>query len=302
MNAVYLGEIAALLASFCFAIGPTFNTLATRGVSVPTLNRARLGFTFLLLLLPHLFLEGSLFPTAINSSNLLWLGFSGLFTLVLGESLSLAAFSRIGTRLSMLIISLIPVISAILALFILGEKLTWVQAIGILVTILGIIWVVSDRKNGGAVDPNNPRYLQGILLAVGASFMHAFGNIAAKLGLMGEVSPLSGHLLRVGIALSILLALMWMQGETKTTLTELKTAPLTIKHFFIGAVFGPMLGSWLMMIALDYTSVGIASLLNSLSPIWLLPVGRFYFQERVGLRAVAGSLVAVLGVAILLMV
>lgn len=299
MNIAYLGETAALLASICFAIGPTFNTLATRGASVPVVNRARLVFTFLLLLLPHFLLEGSFFPAGVKSGNLLWLGLSGLFALVLGDTLLFAAFNRIGTRLSMLIISLIPVISSILAWFVLGEKLSWVQSTGILVTIIGIIWVVSEKNHGGATQIDHAAYLQGILLAVGSSFFHAFGNITAKLGLVGEVSPLSGHLLRVGFALVILLVWMLIKGEAKSTLTELKTAPLTIKHVFIGAVFGPMLGSWLMMVALENTSVGIASLLNSLSPIWLLPVGRFYFQEKVGLRAVAGSLVAVLGVVIL---
>lgn len=299
MNIAYLGETAALLASICFAIGPTFNTLATRGASVAVVNRARLVFTFLLLLLPHLLLEGSFFPSSIKSNNLLWLGLSGLFALVLGDTLLFAAFNRIGTRLSMLIISLIPVISSILAWFILDQKLTMLQSIGIIVTILGIVWVVSEKNNGGAAHLDSNTYLKGILLAVGSSVFHAFGNITAKLGLMGDVSPLSGHLLRVSIALIILLTWMLIKSETKTTLKEIKTAPLTIKHVFIGAVFGPMLGSWLMMIALENTSVGIASLLNSLSPIWLLPVGRFYFRERVGLRAVAGSLVAVLGVVIL---
>ena len=295
-----MGEAAALLASICFAIGPTFNTLATRGASVPTINRVRLLFTFLLLLLPHWFLEGSLFPTLPNSNNLLWLSLSGLFALVLGDTLLFAAFNRIGTRLSMLIISLIPVISSILAWFVLDEKLTLIQSLGILVTMLGIIWVVSDRKNGDRLGNVKSAYIQGVLYTIGASFLHALGNITAKLGLAGDLSPISGHILRVGISLIILLFLMLFKGESRQTVSELRTSPLTIKHIFIGAIFGPMLGSGLMMVALSYTDVAIASLLNSLSPVWLLPVGRYFFKEKVGLRAVAGSLVAVAGVIVLL--
>jgi len=295
----YLGEIAALLASICFAIGPTFNTLATRLARVSTVNRARLIFTFLLLLLPHWLMQGSVFPTTVHLNNLFWLGLSGLFALVLGDTLLFEAFSRIGTRLSMLIISLIPVISSVLAWFILDEKLSWIQSTGIFVTITGIIWVVSDRKNGSSTVAGRSAYLQGISMAVGSAFLHSIGNITAKLGLAGEIPAISGHLLRVGLALLILMLLMLIKGEFKSTIKELASSRVTMKYILIGAFFGPMLGSGLMMVALENTNVGIASLLTSLSPVWLLPVGRYYFQEKIGLRAVAGSLVAVIGVVIL---
>lgn len=300
MNMNYLGEAAALLASICFAIGPTFNTLATRGASVSTINRVRLVFTFFLLIIPRWLLEGSLFPTSIETANLLWLSLSGVFALVLGDTLLFAAFNRIGTRLSMLIITLIPVISSILAWIILDQKLTLVQTAGILVTLAGIAWVVSDRKNGEVSMLGKSVYARGIWLAVGASILHAFGNITAKLGLSGDLSPISGHLLRVGIAMVILLILMLLKGESRSTIQELEASPKTTRYIFFGAVFGPMLGSGLMMFALDNSSVAIASLLNSLSPVWLLPVGRYFFKEKVGLRAVAGSLAAVVGVAVLL--
>jgi len=145
MLLTYLGEIAALLASICFAIGPTFNTLATRLAKVTTVNRARLIFTFLLLLLPHWLMQGALFPTTVPLNNLFWLGLSGLFALVLGDTLLFEAFNRIGTRLSMLIISLIPVISSTLAWFILDEKLSWIQATGILGGVRSQEW----QQHGG---------------------------------------------------------------------------------------------------------------------------------------------------------
>lgn len=301
MDPNYLGEAAALLASICFAIGPTFNTLATRGASVPNINRARLFFTFLLLLLPHWLLAGSLFPAAVPTPNLLWLGISGLVGLVLGDTLLFAAFNRIGTRLSMLVITLIPVISSILAWVILDQKLTSIQSAGILITLAGIVWVVSDRKNGAAAATVKSNYFRGVLLAIGSAFFHSLGNISAALGLAGNIPPISGHLLRVGFSLLILLIWMGIRRETRQTAHELKASPVTLKYIFFGAVFGPMLGSGLMMYALANTGVAIASLLNSLSPIWLLPVGRYLFKEKVGIRAVVGSLVAVLGVIVLLM-
>lgn len=301
MDMNLVGQAAALLASICFAIGPTFNTLATRGASVATVNRARLVFTFLLLIIPHWLFVGSPFPTSIELDNLLWLSLSGLFALVLGDTLLFAAFNRLGTRLSMLIITLIPIFSSILAWIILDQKLSLTQTAGILITLAGIAWVVSERKNGQVSTLGRSAYTQGILLAIGSSLLHAFGNVTARLGLSGDISPVSGHLFRVAIAMIILLILMLLKGESRRTIQELKASPVTIRYIFIGSIFGPMLGSGLLMFALDNTSVAIASLLNSLSPVWLLPVGRYFFKENVGVRAVAGSLAAVVGVVVLLM-
>jgi drug/metabolite transporter (DMT)-like permease len=47
--------------------------------------------------------------------------------------------------------------------------------------------------------------------------------------------------------------------------------------------------------------VGVASTLMSLPPVFLLPISHFVFGERIGLRAVAGTLVAIIGVAMLLL-
>ncbi len=68
-----------------------------------------------------------------------------------------------------------------------------------------------------------------------------------------------------------------------------------------GAVTGPFLGVTLSLVALAKAPVGIASTLMALVPVFLLPVSRFFFKEPVGLRAVAGTLLAVGGVAVLLL-
>ena len=68
-----------------------------------------------------------------------------------------------------------------------------------------------------------------------------------------------------------------------------------------GAVFGPFLGVWMSLVALDHAPVGIAQTLCSLSPIFILPVVVVVNRERVSLRAVIGACVAVGGVAILVM-
>ena len=295
----YPGEIAALLASVCFSIGPALFTLAGRRISVGTVNRSRLLVTMILLIVPHWYFAGTLLPLDAQPERWLWLGFSGLLSLVIGDSLLFAAFALIGTRLTMLVASLMPVSSALLAWIFLGETLSWTQITGILVTIGGVSWVVSDRNNGSPDLQDRATDRKGLLLALGGAIIHSCGAIAAKKGLGGDFPALSGHVIRIFVSMLIVVALMFFQGKAGKMVSELRTQASSIKYVLVGAIFGPLTGMWLSLFAIQNTSVGIATSLTSLPPVWLLPIGFYLFKERIGVRAVLGSLVAVIGVAIL---
>jgi drug/metabolite transporter (DMT)-like permease len=295
----YLGEASALLASVCFSIGPTFNTLAGKRVSVATLNLIRLLTALLLLIVLHWLTRGIPFPFNGQPENWIFMGLSGLFSLVIGDSLLFAAFAAIGTRLSMLIASLIPVFSSLLAWFLLDEKLTTFQATGVLVTITGVAWVVLDRSNGSGEVKDQKLYHRGLLLAFGAAFFHAVGAIASKKGLSSDFPAISAHMIRTLISLLLILVLILLQGQASRPILELRQEPGAIKFLFWGAFFGPLLGMWLSLLAIQNTNVGVATSLTSLPPVWLLLIGRYFFQEKIGMRAVVGSLVAVTGVAII---
>jgi drug/metabolite transporter (DMT)-like permease len=53
-------------------------------------------------------------------------------------------------------------------------------------------------------------------------------------------------------------------------------------------------------VAIDRASIGVASTIMSLTPLFLIPVSRFVFREPITLRAVVGTLIALAGVALLL--
>ncbi len=69
-----------------------------------------------------------------------------------------------------------------------------------------------------------------------------------------------------------------------------------------GALFGPVTGVTLSLVALQLAPVGVASTLMALSPVLLLPLLRLVFKEPIRPRAVAGTLLAMAGVAILFLV
>jgi drug/metabolite transporter (DMT)-like permease len=69
-----------------------------------------------------------------------------------------------------------------------------------------------------------------------------------------------------------------------------------------GVIFGPFLGVWLSLVAVQHTYVGIASTLMALPPIILIPLSHWVLKEKITLGAVIGTIIAIAGVAILFLV
>lgn len=64
-------------------------------------------------------------------------------------------------------------------------------------------------------------------------------------------------------------------------------------------MLGPVIGVLLSLVALARARLGIASTLMSLSPVLLIPISHFLFKEKITWRAVAGTVIALSGAALL---
>jgi drug/metabolite transporter (DMT)-like permease len=222
--------------------------------------------------------------------------------LVLGDAFLFQAFVLIGPRLSMLLMSLAPVIATITSWFFLDEKLGLLPIIGIMVTVVGIAAVVSDRPERNHTIEENRDYGRGLLFGLGGATGQALGLVTSKLGLVNNFPALSGNVIRMLAAVIVMWVLTIVLGQARTTIHSFIHAGKARLQVIGGAIFGPFLGVWLSLIAVQNTEVGIASTLMSLPPIFLLPVGRILFKEQIGWRSLAGTIIALMGVAILFLV
>ena len=298
-----LGELFALITAFLWASTATMFAIGTQLANPRVVNRLRLAVATLLLVVTHLVLEGSLIPADAGSDRWLWLGISGIIGLVIGDGMLLIAFEKIGARIALLIFATVPMISVILAWAFLGEALALAQIIAIVITMAGIGFVVSevsDGQGGGDVVSRSD-FRWGLLLAFGGALGQAIALVSAKKGMEGGFSPLSGVVLRMIIATMSIWLLTLFRGEIKSTFVYMHERKF-VKVLLIGTVVGPYLGIWASLVALELTNVGIASTLMALSPIILLPIDRIFFKKAISRRSVIGTLVAMLGVALLFII
>jgi drug/metabolite transporter (DMT)-like permease len=129
-----LGELSALLTAFLWSVTSILFAAAAIRIGSIQLNVTRQLFAIIILgVIIFLFqIEYSL-----SSSQIYNLAVSGLFGLAFGDSFLFKAYQQIGARVSMLIMSSAPIISAILAYFVLNEMLCLWGIVGMFITIDG---------------------------------------------------------------------------------------------------------------------------------------------------------------------
>jgi drug/metabolite transporter (DMT)-like permease len=298
----YLGHFAALATSFAWSFTSIFFTLSGRQVGSVVVNRTRLLLAVVFVALTHWLIQSRLFPFDAGLARVGWFALSGIIGYVIGDGFLFQAFVMIGPRLSMLLMALAPVFSAMLGWGLLHETLDARELLGILLAVGGTVLVVSDRRNGhdsSAPEEKPRRYWLGVVFGLGAALGQAGGLVTSKLGLRDNFPALSGNLIRLTTAAFVIWMLTLVGGQIRSNFAALKAHPRALWAIVLGALVGPFLGVWLSLIAIQRTPLGIASTLMSLMPIILLPVGRLLFDERIGPRAIAGTVVAFAGTAIL---
>ncbi len=239
-------------------------------------------------------------PFDIEFRRFFYLGVSGVVGYVVGDGLLFESFLLIGPRLALLLMLLAPVFSAFLAWVLLGEVPSALEISGILVTIGGIAWVVAEKTPSPktTTSKKNPRYALGIVLGIGAAVGQAVGLLLSRLGLEGGYSTISANHVRVTCAALTLGFFYLPRKEIHIHVVKLKDKRALVE-ITSGALIGQVLGVILSLEAIAHTHIGIASTLMSLSPILLIPVSYFIFKEKITIRAIIGTFVALLGMGLL---
>jgi drug/metabolite transporter (DMT)-like permease len=68
-----------------------------------------------------------------------------------------------------------------------------------------------------------------------------------------------------------------------------------------GAVVGPFGGIVFSLIALRHAPTGVVATIIATMPVLILPFSVFLYHEKVSLRAIGGAIVAVAGIAMLML-
>jgi drug/metabolite transporter (DMT)-like permease len=293
----FMGELAALATAFFFAMTALVFTSTGRSVGSQVTNRMRLLFALFYLIVLNLILFRQPLPFSADPSRWFWLSLSGIIGLSLGDAFLFQSMVSVGTRLGSLLLSLAPIFGSIIAWVFFGEVLSILQITGIVLALAGIAWVVASHQE----PPNTPRghTRRGMIFGILAGLGQAVGLVLSKQGMSGGFSPFQANAIRMLAAVSFSWVWATLAGNAGSTFQGLRGKPRILGLLALGAFVGPVLGVVSSLFAIQYVEIGIASTLNALTPVIILPISYFVLKENVGWQAIVGTLLAIAGVAIL---
>ncbi len=293
-----IGELAALFTALCWTITAMAFESASRKVGSVPVNIIRLVMALVLLSLFTWIRRGFFFPSDASSFNWVWLGLSGLVGFVIGDLFLFKAFAVIGSRKSLLIMTLVPPIAAFVGWLIMGETLALIHFAGMSLTISGIGLVIFNKHKPARKNPTPHHALpaKGIFFAIMGAVGQATGLVLSKFG-MGAYDPFSATQIRVIAGIIGFVIVVHVFKKWPAVRFAIKQ-PNAIFLMLLGATFGPFLGVSSSLIAVQNTATGIASTIMSISPILILPATYFLFRHKVSWKEFLGAVISVAGVAL----
>ena len=292
-------KLPRLATSFFFALTSIIFAESGRMVGSQVTNRIRLIIALFYLVILNSLLFREALPFSAESTRWVWLGLSGVIGLSLGDTFYFQSLISVGPRLGSLLLSLAPIFGSVIAWVFFGETLTLLQITGIALALAGIAWVVTSHEE----PPNTPHghTKRGVFFGVLAGLGQAVELVLSKQGMFGDFSPFQANAIRMFAALLFTWALTFIQGKAGATLTALREKPRVISLIALGALVGPLLGVSASLLAVQHAEIGVASTLMALPPVIVLPISYFVYKEKIGWQALAGTALAIAGVAILFM-
>lgn len=292
----------ALGTAVCWTVSAISFEGASRRVGSLPVNLIRLVVAVLLLSAYGWLARGLAFPTDASWHAWAWLSLSGVVGFFVGDMALFRAFVVIGARLATLLMTLAPPIAALTEALILREPPRPWNVLGMVVTLSGIVWVVSERvKDEGEAVRHVPRW--GLALGVGGAAGQGIGAVLSKIGMDqpgGQYDPFAATQVRALAGIVGFTILLTVMGAMPKVFRALRH-PSAMGYLTSGAIFGPFLGVSLLLASLQRIDSGVANTLVAMVPVVMLPVAVLWRKERVTGRAALGACVAVGGVAILVL-
>ena len=304
----YIGELISIGVAFSWTATALLSEYGSKRLGNLTLNVLRMALALIFSFVLFGVVTGSPLPTAVPLDACGWMLLSGLVGYVIGDFCLFQCYIIIGSRYGQLFMTLAPLSAALMAWVTLGQQMTAMSIVAMLVTLLGIGISVLGRGEHHKVSLKLP--LHGVLYAIGAAMCQGIGLVLSKIGMdhynltaLAETGvpewmiPFSANFYRcVAGIIGFTLLLYVREG-----IAPLRDALHDRKGLTVATattVFGPFVGVGFSLMAVQFTAAGIASTLMAMTPIIILLPSYWLFHEKITWRAFLGAVISVVGVSL----
>ncbi len=300
----YIGELISIGVAISWTATALLSEFGSKRLGNLTLNVLRMVLTLSFTL--------ALFLTAGDGSWLMdvptkamgWMLLSGVVGYVIGDFCLFQCYIIIGSRFGQLFMTLAPLSAALMAWVTLGQQMTMMNIVAMLVTLSGISMSVLGRGEHHKLSLKLP--INGVLFAIGAAVCQGVGLVLSKIGMdyyepvvgMPDwLVPFSANFYRC-LAGIIGFTLLLYTREGMSPLREAMHDKKGLTVATATTIFGPFVGVGFSLMAVQYTGAGIASTLMATTPIMIILPSYWIFHEKITWRAVIGAFVSVIGISL----
>ena len=300
----YLGEFISIGVAFSWTATALLSEFGSKRLGNLTLNVLRMALALLFSVVLFGVVTGNILPPGASAEACGWMLLSGLVGYVIGDFCLFQCYIIIGSRYGQLFMTLAPLSAALMAWVTLGQQMTLMSILAMLVTLFGISISVLGRGEHHKVSLKLP--LNGILFAIGAAVCQGVGLVLSKIGMdyyeptasMPEwLVPFSANFYRC-VAGIIGFTLLLYYRDGMAPLREAMHDKKGLSVAMATTIFGPFVGVGFSLMAVQYTAAGIASTLMAMTPIIIILPAYWLFHEKITWKAVLGALISVIGVSL----
>ena len=282
------GLLAALGAAMVWTTASSLWRSVSSSGSALQLNTVKNGLATLLFL-PVL----ASLPWRANSHGVTLLLLSGVIGIAVGDSFYLAALRRLGTRRTLTVEAIGPVLGSIGSVLLMQDTLPWKAWIGAVLVSSAVLLVARQSSEPNRTDTGNPPEIHGLILSLMAVISGLTGAFLARHVLLEtSLSPLQTAAVRL---LGGLLVLMPVLRTTPSTLLSRNWGSWC--RIVIATVLGTNLGIALQQLVFRELPVGPGVTLMATAPVMALVIAPME-GDAIQPLGVLAALLALAGVAV----
>lgn len=285
-----LGEIASLASALCWALSAVIYRKALSAIDPLPANAVRCIPTvaFMVILLTAL---GQLQQiTKIGSLTLLYLTFSVISGLVIGDTLNFVSLRLIGVSRAVPISSICPLFTVIIAALFLQGGVSSMVLLGAILVIFGV-WLVSTINN--TVSPlTKADLIKGVLAGVGAAIFWAISLVVCQLALQW-IDPITANSIRM-IILTPVLTVIVLASRNRDQLLHSDTNLWILLS--AGGILALGIGGILLLVGISLIGAARAVSLSSTTPLYAPLLAMSLLKEKVTVKILSGAVLTVLGI------
>ncbi len=292
------GEWSAALSALLWGISHIIYARLRPPLSAPALNLGKNVFALLFFLIALVVMTGSIIPSGMSTKALLIFTASGFLGLAVCDTLLMRSLLDIGPQRMTLLFLTVPVLVALFAMLPpMGESQPWPAWVGMIICITGVSLAIVRRPEDTA-DP--VRFRRGIRTGLMAALLQTVAILLARYGLAQDDAPLlDSAVVRMAAGTFGLILLGLYGGRVRLWAKEVVRRD-AMPRLIVASLLGTFLGILLNQFGLKWSAhAGVATTLNSLMPIYLLPLSVLFLGERFGKREIIASFIAVGGIAMM---